>query len=174
MGSRRQFVPTLALLWLTAPVVALSQTTGVTLNPALTALGARLAGSWKCAGHFANGKAISSAEVFTSLMGGRWIGEDHTDDPPFNYVAHALFGFSDERARLTLTIFDNFGGMRLFTGESGQEGVYSFESQALDRPLAHHERFLYRFSAKGYTVEYRVEDASHAWKMGDVLDCTRS
>jgi hypothetical protein len=143
------------------------------VNPVLNGLISHLSGSWKCSGHFANGKAISSSEVFAPVLGGRWLAEDHTDDPPFSYLAHALWGFDDAQNRLTLTVFDNFGGLRLFTSAGEVAAAYTFQTTPLLFAPARQERFVYRLTNSGYAVEYQVLDATGIWKMGDALDCVR-
>jgi hypothetical protein len=139
----------------------------------LSELTRMLSGNWRCSGHFANGKPITSAESFAPLFGGRWLAEEHTDDPPFPYRARALWGWNEASHLLTLTIFDNFGGMRLFTSGGWQDSAWVFDERPLIDAPDRQERFIYkRLPTGGYSVEYQVLDASKQWRMGDVLDCT--
>ena len=132
-----------------------------------------LVGQWKCRGQFANGKAITSSESFAPLFGGRWLLERHQDEPPFNYEAHALWGFDPRTAVFTLSIYDNFGGQRLFTSHGWQQGALTFEARPLLSPPAHQERFIYKSAGAGYSVEYQILDHTGSWKQGDALECRR-
>jgi hypothetical protein len=132
-----------------------------------------LSGNWRCSGHFANGKLITSAESFAPLFAGRWLVEEHVDDPPFPYRARSMWGWDEASHLLTLTIFDNFGGARLFTSGGWQDSALVFDERPLINAPAHQERFIYeRLPAGGYSVEYQVLEAAKQWRMGDVLACT--
>jgi hypothetical protein len=141
----------------------------------LSGLAAILNGSWRCSGHFANGKKITSTEWFASLFSGRWLTQEHVDDLPFTYQAHSVWGWNGGLHVLTLTIYDNFGGSRLFTSSGWQDSALVFDERPLVGVAARQERFIYKLlPARGYSVEYQVLDESHAWKMADLLTCTRS
>jgi hypothetical protein len=138
----------------------------------LATLASVFVGTWSCQGHFANGRAISSSESFAPILDGHWLMQEHSDAAPFNYRAQALWGWSQDLKRFTLTIFDNFGGQRVFTSPGWQQSALTFETQAPRPPPARQERFVYqRLSGAGYSVEYQVLDSSGAWKMGDTLQC---
>jgi hypothetical protein len=159
-------------LLLPALLSAAQPRTAVAADDSLATLTSVFVGSWRCQGHFANGHAISSAESFTPTLDGHWLLQEHSDHAPFNYRAHALWGFSEDLKRFTLTIYDNFGGQRVFTSPGWEQSVLIFEVQALLAPPARQERFRYqRLASGGYSVEYQVLDKSGAWKMGDVLEC---
>jgi hypothetical protein len=142
-------------------------------DAALEAIAGPFAGSWQCSGHFANGKLITSSESFVRALNGHWLIEDHRDNPLFNYSAHALWGWSEELHSFTLTIYDNFGGQRLFVSPGWQQAVLTFEERPLLGPPVRQERFLYRTAPGGYSVEYQVQDKNAGWKMGDVVTCGR-
>jgi hypothetical protein len=139
----------------------------------LSELTRMLSGNWRCSGHFANGKPITSVESFAPLLGGLWLAEEHTDDPPFPYQARSMWGWDEGSHLLILTIFDNFGGVRLFTSGGWQDSTLVFDEKSLINTPARQERFIYkRLPTSGYSVEYQVLEASEQWRMGDVLACT--
>jgi len=139
----------------------------------LTQLAQQFTGHWACHGHFSNGKLISSGESFAPILGAHLLAQEHSDNPPFAYNAHSLWGYDPTQHLLTLSIYDNFGGQRLFTSSGWQDAVLTFETHALLAPLTRQERFIYKSLAKGagYSVEYQVLDKTGTWKMGDVLEC---
>jgi hypothetical protein len=133
----------------------------------------QFSGHWACGGHFSNGKLISSAESFAPILGARFLAQEHSDNAPFTYNAHALWGYDQTQHLFTLSIYDNFGGQRLFTSSGWQDAALTFETHALLAPVTRQERFIYKSltSDAGYSVEYQVLDKSGTWKMGDVLEC---
>jgi len=139
----------------------------------LAQLTQRFSGHWTCDGHFSNGKVISSVEAFAPILGGRFLAQEHSDNPPFAYSAHALWGYDERQHLFTLSIYDNFGGQRLFTSSGWHDAVLTFETHALLAPATRQERFVYGSlaSGPGYSVEYQVLDKAGTWKMGDVLEC---
>jgi hypothetical protein len=143
-----------------------------TADAQLRTLSRILVGRWSCQGHFADGRSISSTESFEPLPEGRWMLQEHSDDAPFDYRAHSLWGWNDDLRRFTVTIFDNFGGQRLFTSPGWQRDALTLEAQTLLTPPARQERFLYRtLAGGGYSVEYQVLQSSGTWKVGDLLEC---
>jgi hypothetical protein len=140
----------------------------------LAQLTALFDGRFLCNGHFSNGKSISSSESFSSVLGGLWLAEEHIDDPPFGYLARSLWGWNTDGKVFSLTIYDNFGGMRLFTSSGWSNGVLTFDEKTLLAPPARQERFVYKQIARGYSVEYDVLDKTRSWKMGDTLDCLKA
>jgi hypothetical protein len=132
------------------------------------------AGAWNCSGHFENGKVITSSESFSPILGGQWLAEEHVDNPPFRYAAHALWGWNKEAQLFTLTVYDNFGGARLFTSRGWLEDALTFEAREFVSPAARQERFIYkRLPARGYSVEYQTLDKSNVWRLGDALACMK-
>lgn len=141
-------------------------------QPPMEKLARLFAGEWRCSGHFANGKAIASSESFAPILKGAWLAQEHRDDPPFGYAAHALWGWDGDQKLYTLTIFDVSGGQRLFTSPGWREDALTFDARPPTAPGSRQERFVYRSrSAGGYQVEYQVLDKTNTWKMGDVLEC---
>jgi hypothetical protein len=144
-----------------------------TPDPGISELASVFHGAFDCSGHFANGKLIHSSESFAPALDGHWLIEEHSDAAPFNYRAHALWGVRAEPRALTLTIYDNFGGQRQFVSTGWHESVLAFEPPPTAERSPRVERFLYRTTADGYSVEYQVQDAGGSWKMGDILGCVR-
>ena len=133
------------------------------------------AGAWHCSGRFANDRVITSSESFSPILRGQWLAEEHGDNPPFRYAAHALWGWDKEAQLFTLTVYDNFGGARLFTSKGWLDAALTFEVRELVSPVARRERFIYKMlPARGYSVEYQTLDKSNTWKLGDVLECTKA
>ena len=166
-----------ALVWW--PPLALcadAQATAASEPESPTARLAKLfAGAWHCSGRFANGKVITSSESFSPILGGLWLAEEHADNPPFRYAAHALWGWNQEVQLFTLTVYDNFGGARLFTSQGWLDAALTFETSESVSPVARHERFIYKMlPARGYSVEYQTLVKSNAWRLGDVLECTKA
>jgi hypothetical protein len=139
----------------------------------ITQLSSVFHGAFNCSGHFANGKPIRSSESFAMALDGHWLVEEHSDAAPFTYRAHALWGVRAEPHALTLTIYDNFGGQRQFVSAGWHESVLTFEPAPPPDRNQREERFLYRTTAVGYSVEYQVRDPGGSWKMGDILECAR-
>ena len=139
----------------------------------LTQLAQQFTGHWACGGHFSNGKLITSGESFAPILGTRFLAQEHSDNPPFAYNAHSLWGYDPTQHLFTLSIYDNFGGQRLFTSSGWQDAALTFETHALLAPVTRQERFIYKSltSGAGYSVEYQVLDKAGTWKMGDVLEC---
>jgi len=54
---------------------------------ALADLKKRFNGAFRCNGHFANGRSITSSESFAPLLQGQWLAQEHVDDAPFSYAA---------------------------------------------------------------------------------------
>jgi hypothetical protein len=147
-----------------------------TATPAqqLAPLIASFQGDWKCAGHFANGKAISARESFDTLLGGAALRETHVDDPPFPYDADSVWNVDQQSGALLLTIHDNFGGLRVFSAKEWRSGPISFEELPVLGPLARQERFIYtRKPEGGFSYEYQML-SSGRWVMGDTLDCVKA
>lgn len=121
-------------------------------------------GRWACDGHFANGKAISSEEMFESWSGGTWLHEVHDDHPPFSYHAHSVWGVDLQSHSLTLTIHDNFGGVRLFVSHDWSRPSITFEPQPILGHTGRPERFTLRNPAtRG--IQLRVRGVRCRWQV---------
>lgn len=131
-------------------------------------------GHWQCSGHFANGTAISSEEEFEPWLNGVWLHESHDDRPPFTYHAHSVWGIAKPANVLTLTIHDNFGGVRLFTSTHWSGASITFEPQPILAAAGKRERFIYeRHPPADFSFEYQTATDAGEWKMGDHVDCRK-
>jgi hypothetical protein len=132
-------------------------------------------GQWQCAGHFANGAAILSEEAFEPLLGGVWLQEIHSDRPPFSYRAYSVWGVDNKSHELTLTIHDNFGGVRIFTSPDWRPPSITFDTSPILGHAGRKERFVYVQTPPGsFSFEYELETDSGQWKMGDHVDCKKT
>jgi hypothetical protein len=131
-------------------------------------------GHWACEGHFANGKAISSEETFEPWLGGSWLHESHDDHPPYSYHAHSVWGVDVQSHELTLTIHDNFGGVRLFVSHDWSGASIRFEPQPILGHSGRAERFTFvRQPPAAFSFEYEVSTADGKWALGDHVDCKK-
>jgi len=132
-------------------------------------------GHWTCDGHFANGKPISSEETFEPWLGGRWLHELHDDHPPHSYHAHSVWGIDAQSQSLTLTIYDNFGGVRLFVGHDWSGPTIEFEPQTTPSHSQRPERFTFvKRPPSAFSLEYAVSGVDGKWLLGDHVDCTKT
>ena len=132
-------------------------------------------GHWTCDGHFANGKAISSEETFESWSGSPWLHETHDDHPPYSYHAHSVWGVDVKSHSLTLTIHDNFGGVRLFVSHDWSGPTIRFEPQPILGHTGHPERFTFVGQPPAaFSVEYEVSGDDGMWSLGDHVDCRKT
>jgi hypothetical protein len=132
-------------------------------------------GHWACDGHFANGKTISSEEMFESWSGGTWLHEVHDDHPPFSYHAHSVWGVDLQSHSLTLTIHDNFGGVRLFASHDWSGPSITFEPQPILGHTGRPERFIFDTRPPAaFSFEYEVSGVDGKWSLGDHVDCRKA
>lgn len=149
--------------------------TGAPVDAQFQALVNYYTGHWACHGHFANGKPISSEEVFEPWMGGTWLHELHDDHPPYSYHAHSVWGIDTQSHSLTLTIHDNFGGVRLFVGHDWSGPSIRFEPQPILGHSGRPERFTFvKQPPAAFSFEYEVSGTDGKWSLGDHLDCTKT
>ena len=136
----------------------------------VAATAAKLLGTWQCAGAFANGKPIESQMTFESVLGGKWISYRHDDRPPNRYAAIGLWGKGTSHP-FEATIFDNFGGHRLFVSEGWIANALTLENAA---DPAKRQRFIFSMTDDGgLRMEYRVSRDGGEWTLGDYLNCKR-
>ena len=146
-----------------------------TTEPQFRALVDSYQGRWKCDGHFANGKAISSEETFEPWAGGQWLHETHDDRPPFSYHAHSVWGVDVKSHLMTLTIHDNFGGLRLFVSHDWSSPTIRFEPQPILGHTERPERFTFaRLSPATFSIDYEVSGDDGKWSLGDHVVCRKN
>ncbi len=132
-------------------------------------------GHWSCDGHFANGKAISSEEMFEPWSAGMWLHEAHDDHPPYSYHAHSIWGIDASSHSLTLTIHDNFGNVRLFVSKDWSGPSITFEPQPILGHSGQPERFTFvRHPPAAFSFEYEVSGVGGKWSLGDHVDCRKT
>jgi hypothetical protein len=131
-------------------------------------------GRWNCSGHFANGKPILSDEQFESSLAGTWLRQSHHDHPPYSYRAQSDWGIDKQSHSLTLTIRDNFGGLRLFVSHDWNGPSITFEAYPILGHSGSTERFVYTtHPPAAFSFEYQVLSADGTWSLGDHVDCAK-
>jgi hypothetical protein len=158
-------LPTLLALLAAAPAAA-------TTAPAATAPLAYFVGDWRCAGRFADGRAIRSRESFAPALDGRWLRMRHDDEAPGRYRAVEWWGRDPATGKFVALVFDNGGGVRRYAS-SGWAG----DSLTLANTTTHgyRDRFVFhRLDAGAYRVDYAYRDAAGAWRPGDTLRCAKA
>jgi hypothetical protein len=130
-------------------------------------------GNWSCAGEFASGKKIEADLSFAPELDGKWLLYRHSDRPPGQFKAVALWGVDQPSGKLVSLATDNFGNARLFTSDGWKDGAVTFIRTAILDQKMTQERFRYkRQAADSFKMTYeRLVDGS--WKMGDFIVCTR-
>lgn len=155
------------------PSLADAAATG-TVDPQFRSIAEYYRGHWDCNGHFANGKHITSEELFAPWLGGAWLHETHDDHPPYSYRAHSVWGVDAPSHVLTLTIHDNFGGLRLFISHDWSGPSITFEPDPILGHSGRAERFTFvRHPPAAFSFEYEVSVANGKWSLGDHVDCTK-
>lgn len=131
-------------------------------------------GHWQCRGHFANGTPIASEEEFEPWLNATWLHERHDDELPFSYHAHSVWGLAKAGQALTLTIYDNSGGVRVFTSGDWLGAAITFDAQSGGEAPGRRERFVYRREPPAaFSFEYQVAAPDGAWRMGDHVECSK-
>ena len=136
---------------------------------ALTTLAA-FAGSWTCAGTFANGTPIASTLTMTSDFGGTGLIVHQDDVPPGRYHAVSLWAPVSGGSTLADASQDVTGAVRIFTssGFSGDTLLWQGGPE-----LQPHQRFRYQLTgANAMRVTWETARTDD-YRIGDTLDCTR-
>lgn len=130
-------------------------------------------GNWSCAGEFANGKKIEADLSFTPELDGKWLLYRHSDRPPGQFKALALWGVDQPSGKLVSMAADNFANARLFTSDGWKDGSVTFTRTAIPDEKISQERFRYeRQSVDSFKMTYE-RTVEGTWKMGDFIVCTR-
>jgi hypothetical protein len=147
---------------------------GETAGADFRALAAYYQGYWLCEGHFANGTPITAVEQFDAWLNGTWLHELHDDQPPFPYHAHSVWGVTKASGFLTLTIYDNFGGVRSFTSADWKGASITFDATSTSGTAGRRERFIYlQHPPAAFSFEYQVSSDGGGWRMGDHVECKK-
>jgi hypothetical protein len=130
-------------------------------------------GNWSCAGEFANGKKIEADVSFTPELDGKWLLYRHSDRPPGQFKAVALWGVDQSSGALVSMAEDNFANARLFTSDGWKDGSVTFtRATILDQKITQ-ERFRYeRQSSDVFKMTYE-RSLDGQWKLGDFVVCAR-
>jgi hypothetical protein len=127
------------------------------------------AGSYACAGQFANGTAIASTvKLETDASTGTLI--KHHDDSPSSGTYHALevWVYQPDAKRFATTITDSTGDVRQLYSPGLQGTTLTWTNAD---PAA--ERFVYTaLDHGGLQIDWMVGKGSD-WKLGDTLTCHR-
>jgi hypothetical protein len=130
-------------------------------------------GNWSCAGEFANGKKVEADLSFVPELDSKWLLYHHSDRPPGQFKALAVWGVDQPSGSLVSIAEDNFGNARLFTSDGWKDGSVTFNrAPILDQKLTQ-ERFRYeRQSADSFKMTYE-RSLEGQWKMSDFIVCMR-
>jgi hypothetical protein len=130
------------------------------------------AGTYLCAGKFANGTPISSTVRFDLDLGGAAIVKHHDDtSPPALYHAVEVWTYQPKEHRFLASITDNFGGVRELTSPGLEGSKLTWTSGPAVKPK---QQFVYTKADDGiFTLDWRVEDPHKGWVVGDTLTCQR-
>jgi hypothetical protein len=130
-------------------------------------------GNWSCSGEFANGKKIEADLSFVPELDGKWLLYRHTDRPPGQFKALAVWGVDQPSGSLVSVAEDNFGNARLFTSDGWKDGSVTFTSATILDQKTSGERFRYeRQSPDSFKMTYE-RSVEGQWKLGDFIVCTR-
>ena len=157
------------------PLHAQSQHPSSALKPELQSL-TYFIGDWSCAGEFpASHKSISSHISISSDLDGSWLSFRWDDGPPSQFHALELWGFDKTERHFTNSIYDNFGGMRIFqsAGWVGDELTWGPRDLAPGAPIAKERFVIDRKSTKEFVISWEIVRKSQAqqWIVGDRLTC---
>jgi hypothetical protein len=170
-----------ALLLAVAPALnAQSQQPSSTLKPELQSLSYFL-GQWSCDGEFPSShKPISSRIVFSPELDGSWLSFRWDDNPPSQFHALELWGFDKTAKHFTNSIYDNFGGARIFhsAGWVADELTWGPRDLPANAPVSSERFVIDRKSTKEFVISWEIVPKSQAqqqqqqqWVVGDRLTC---
>ena len=126
-------------------------------------------GNWHGEGQFANGKKISANISFKLSLDSCWLVNQHTDELPNEYKADSYWGIDQSTGGLTATIFDNFGGLRLFSGVYA-DSLVLVRAVQIPQGIKYFEHFIYKkMDAGSFNMIYEVSRDSIQWHEGDHL-----
>jgi hypothetical protein len=157
------------------PSRAQSQSASSALKPELEPLSYFL-GQWGCAGEFpASHKLISSRIVFSPELDGSWLAFRWDDNPPNQFHALELWGVDKTTHHFTNSIYDNFGGMRIFqsAGWIRDQLIWGPRDLPPNSPIASEQFVIDRKSKKEFVISWEVRktQAQQQWIVGDTLTC---
>ncbi len=169
-------VATLLLFATMTPALDVQQQSSPPLKPELQQL-SFFTGHWNCTGEFpASHRPISSHIVFSPELDGSWLALRWDDNAPSVFHALELWGFDKAEHRFTDSIFDNFGGMRIFhsSGWIADELTWGPRDLPANSPITGEQFVIDRKSAKEFVISWEVRKprAQH-WIVGDRLTCRR-
>lgn len=132
-------------------------------------------GHWSCSGEFpASHRPISSHIVFSPQLDGSWLALRWDDNAPSVFHALELWGFDKTEHHYTNSIFDNFGGMRIFhsSGWVADELTWGPRDLLANSPIAGEQFVIDRKSAKEFVISWEVrKPQAQEWTVGDRLTC---
>jgi hypothetical protein len=141
------------------------------LKPALQPFSFFL-GQWDCAGEFTATKKPTAARVAVSPdLDGSWLAFRWDDKTPGLFHALELWGYDKDNRQFTNSIYDNFGGGRLFKSPGWDGDTFIWTSNAL-AGSAPKERFVIeRKSSTSFVISWQVRGPVTDWTTGDQLTC---
>jgi hypothetical protein len=83
-----------------------------------------------------------------------------------------VWGVAQSNGALTLTIYDNFGGARVFTSADWKGPSITFDAPAA--ACGRRERFVYlRQAPSAFNFEYQVSTDGRQWRLGDHVEYSK-
>jgi hypothetical protein len=169
------FAALLLAVAIAPPLHAQSQQPSSTLKPELQPL-SYFIGQWTCSGEFpASHKTISSRIVFSPDLDGSWLSFRWDDHPPNQFHALELWGFDKTAHHFTNSIYDNFGGARIFhsAGWIGDQLTWGPRDLPSNAPIASERFVIDRKSTKEFAISWEIvrKPQPQQWTVGDRLTC---
>jgi hypothetical protein len=130
-------------------------------------------GQWTCDGHFTSNNQPTSATITASLdLQNSWLSFRWDDKPPSQFHALELWGFNKTSKQFTNFIYDNFGGVRMFTSPGWDGDTLIWLGDALADPNNPNQRFVIaRKSSKEFVITWQTHQPQGDWRTGDELTC---
>lgn len=134
---------------------------------------AYFAGNWNCDGHFtSNNQPISATITAKTDLYDSWLSFRWDDKAPSQFHALEMWGFSKSKNQFTNFIYDNFGGVRMFTSSGWDGDTWIWLGDALADPANPNQRFVIaRKSAKEFVITWQTHTPQNEWRTGDELTC---
>jgi hypothetical protein len=128
-------------------------------------------GTWNGQGAFASGKPISAVIDFKPILDSCCLLESHADVAPNKYKAESIWGVDGITGQLTMDVYDNFGGHRVFTSAGWLHGKMVFDyTTTITTGQTRFERFTYqKETSNSFIMRYETSIDNVAWKLGDQL-----
>jgi hypothetical protein len=131
------------------------------------------AGQWNCDGHFTSNNQPISATISASLdLQDSWLSFRWDDKAPSQFHALEMWGFDKSSKQFRNFIYDNFGGVRMFTSGGWDAETWIWLGDALADSAHPNQRFVIaRKSPKEFVITWQTHQPQGDWRTGDELAC---